>query len=99
MAKRRPEMGTRRWRRLRRRILERDGYRCRACGRPGRLEVDHVVPVSRGGGDDPANLQALCRTCHIDKTAGENQSGGADPERAAWARVIRKRYGYDNLLA
>ena len=52
------------WKRLRRKILDRDGWRCTRCGKSGRLEVDHIVPVWKGGGDDPANLRALCRADH-----------------------------------
>ena len=52
--------GTARWKRLRRKILDRDGWRCRKCGKAGRLEVDHIVPVRDGGIDDPANLRILC---------------------------------------
>ena len=64
----------RRWERVRRRVLDQDGWRCRACGRAGRLEVDHVVPVADGGEVwNPANLQTLCRQCHIRKTIGENR--------------------------
>ena len=53
-------------------VLERDGWRCVECGRAGRLEVDHVVPLEAGG--EPwalENLQALCAGCHIRKTAAE----------------------------
>ena len=32
------------------------------------LEVDHLVPVSKGGRDHPSNLQTLCHDCHIKKT-------------------------------
>lgn len=74
------------WVRLRKRILERDGYRCRACGKPGRLEVDHVIPLHQGGAAlDPANLQTLCRTCHFLKTGLEKN---IDPERLAWRRYL-----------
>ena len=31
------------------------------------LEVDHIVPRSRGGTDDPDNLQALCYRCNAMK--------------------------------
>lgn len=31
------------------------------------LEVDHIVPHSRGGTDDPDNLQALCYRCNAMK--------------------------------
>ena len=62
-----------RWELARRRVLIRDGYRCQSCGLPGRLEVDHVQPLKRGGSMYSLdNLQALCRACHIRKTAGEN---------------------------
>ena len=53
------------WKRLRREVLERDGYRCQRCGKAGRLEIDHIQPVQAGGSDDPENLRALCRGCHI----------------------------------
>jgi hypothetical protein len=52
--------------RTRREVLARDGHRCRApgCGRTRFLEVHHVRPRSRGGGDDPRNLLTLCSACH-----------------------------------
>jgi len=34
---------------------------------PGR-HVDHIVPLSRGGGDEESNLQTLCASCHSKKT-------------------------------
>ena len=76
-------LDARRWANVRHSILERDGYRCRECGRAGRLEVDHVLPLKRGG--DPyalGNLQALCRACHIRKTSRENTR----PGRLPWLR-------------
>ena len=74
---------------MRKRILNRDGYRCRACGRPGRLEVDHVVPIQRGGAAwDADNLQALCRSCHIEKTRRENTR--PDPAREKWRNLVRQ---------
>lgn len=56
-------------------ILRRDGWRCRFCGIPtpqdlrgtnehNAPEVDHVIPVSRGGLHEAANLQCLCRSCN-----------------------------------
>lgn len=49
------------------RILHRDQFACRYCGaRPGSelLEVDHLVPRSRGGSDHHSNLVAACKTCN-----------------------------------
>ena len=78
----------RRWARVRRMVFRRDGYRCRSCGRAGRLECDHVVPLRRGGAPyDPVNLQTLCRGCHVEKTAGENRK--PDPEQDRWRALAR----------
>lgn len=55
---------------LRHKVLKRDRYTCQACGARApdvELEVDHVVPVSRGGTDDLSNLKVLCRDCNIGK--------------------------------
>ena len=42
--------------------------RCSYCGATGvRMTVDHVVPLSRGGGNEPANLVAACRPCNSSK--------------------------------
>lgn len=53
------------------RIFDRDGFCCRYCGdRPGRshLQVDHVIPRSRGGTDDEANLVSSCTPCNQGKS-------------------------------
>ena len=79
----------RRWRALRRRIVNSDGWRCVQCGKAGRLEVDHVVPIQAGGDWwEPENLQTLCRTCHFAKTAREN-ANPESPERAEWLALQR----------
>lgn len=48
---------------------------CVECERQGRVsaavELDHVVPLWKGGGNDDANLAGLCRPCHLAKTAEE----------------------------
>lgn len=51
---------------LRRLVLERDGYRCQApgCGRSAFLEIHHRVPVARGGATVVENLVVLCSACH-----------------------------------
>lgn len=60
--------------RLRFQILRRDGYTCQYCGKTGKdseLEIDHVIPVSRGGTNDEGNLQVACRDCNRGKMADE----------------------------
>jgi 5-methylcytosine-specific restriction endonuclease McrA len=59
---------------LRFRILQRDSFRCRYCGRPGStlgvvLHVDHVVPVSAGGATREDNLRTACEECNLGKAA------------------------------
>ena len=77
-----------RWAATRRAVFDRDKHRCRACGKAGRLECDHVVPVNRGGDPwDLANLQALCRSHHILKTRSE-RGAAVHPEVAAWRALM-----------
>ena len=55
-------------------IYNRDNYRCRICGKNCRysndLEIDHIVPIARGGKSVYNNLQSLCRRCN--KLKGSN---------------------------
>ena len=51
-------------------ILKRDGFKCQYCGLAAPdavLEVDHVVPVSKGGGNEASNLIAACYDCNRGK--------------------------------
>ncbi|MCR5798231.1 MAG: HNH endonuclease [Eubacterium sp.] len=63
-------------------VLERDDYTCQICGISKGLldsfiphlgdylllEVDHIIPVAKGGmGNDPNNLQTLCWRCNRKK--------------------------------
>lgn len=55
---------------MRFRIMERDGYRCRYCGRRGNgynLEIDHIIPIAKGGKSTYDNLQTLCHDCNVKK--------------------------------
>lgn len=58
---------------LRYEVLNRDGFRCLACGRSANthpdvvLHVDHIKPESKGGATDQANLQTLCMDCNLGK--------------------------------
>ena len=90
-------LNSRRWERIRRRVLDRDGWRCAACGDYGN-EVDHIVPLERAGAAyDETNLQALCRRCHIGKTRREaGEAGRTTPGRDAWQSLVEgiARYKY-----
>ena len=47
----------------RRIALERDGYRCRMCGRPAAI-THHILPRRYGGPDAADNLMTVCASCH-----------------------------------
>lgn len=69
----------------RRNIFLRDGHTCQYCGRrssPRDLNLDHVVPRSRGGPMTWENVVCSCRVCNLRK-------GGRTPAEASM-RLLRK---------
>ncbi len=60
---------------LRGQVFKGDHYQCRNCeaspltDKKVKLEIDHILAVSRGGTNDPHNLQTLCRNCNQVKKA------------------------------
>jgi len=53
-------------------VFDRDGFTCGYCGRTPPsvvLEVDHVTPVSAGGGNGMSNLLTACFECNNGKAA------------------------------
>jgi HNH endonuclease len=40
---------------------------CAYCGDPVPTQVDHILPRSRGGTDDRANLAPACKGCNMEK--------------------------------
>jgi hypothetical protein len=60
--------------RMRWRVLTRDSFRCRSCGRSPAVErgvvlhVDHIIPWSKGGQTVDENLQTLCDRCNLGKS-------------------------------
>ena len=63
------------WAKIRQRILRRDCGLCQPCKREDRLtlaqQVDHIVPVSKGGGNEDVNLESTCLACHQEKTRAD----------------------------
>ena len=46
-------------------VLQRDGRTCQYCGETkGQMEIDHVIPKSRGGSDRISNLATACHPCN-----------------------------------
>jgi 5-methylcytosine-specific restriction endonuclease McrA len=40
---------------------------CRKCGSLTNIQIDHIIPLSRGGRHSVGNLQPLCRSCNASK--------------------------------
>lgn len=64
------------WETLRRRTAAAQAGICALCGWPlgERFEVDHIVPIHRGGTSAPENLRALHPECH--RAITERDEGG-----------------------
>ena len=68
------------WTAFRDTCVKRAGFRCERCKQRGRLEVHHIVPLSKGGMKfDFGNVKVLCRRCHF----GEHKPV-VDPQRQQW---------------
>lgn len=53
------------WITLRQFVFKRDNFTCQYCGsRGGKLECDHIVPVSKGGSHEIWNLTTACFKCN-----------------------------------
>jgi 5-methylcytosine-specific restriction endonuclease McrA len=73
-------------------LAERDGPGCTWCGDTERLQIDHVVPVSDGGGNELANLRLACGDCNASRgTAATPRffSQAPAPRGRLWARRVR----------
>lgn len=80
----------------RRNVFLRDGFTCQYCG--GRppvrdLNLDHVMPRSRGGRSTWDNLVTSCRTCNVKKGFATPEECGmiprARPHRPNWSMALR----------
>lgn len=83
--------------RLRYEVLRRDNYSCRYCGATAsdgaRLTIDHVVPESLGGTDEPGNLVAACRDCNAGKASTRPDEPLVDDAQQAairYANAVRQ---------
>ncbi|NJO51442.1 MAG: HNH endonuclease [Leptolyngbyaceae cyanobacterium RM2_2_4] len=74
-------------------IAERVNHRCEYCQAPEVVfnfpfEVEHIIPVSRQGADDEANLALACRSCNLRKGT---RVGGTIPNSNAEVRFFHPR--------
>lgn len=79
--------------RFRRAVLSRDRRagitHCPECGvlmdydkgrQPHSAEPDHIVPIARGGTNDPENGRTICRRCNQRKGSGRKRGRGGGPK-------------------
>ena len=74
---------------LKRSLMRRQDNTCAYCGYrriASSMDIDHIIPVVRGGSNDESNLQVICRPC--------NQRKGLQTDeefRARYARLVPQR--------
>lgn len=74
-------------------VALRAGHRCEYCHAPEVIfnltfEVEHIVPVSRGGIDNETNNALACRSCNLHKATHMN---GVDPESKVTVPLFHPR--------
>lgn len=77
---------TRRWRKLRTYVLDRDGHLCqvpvaggRKCGAHA-THVDHITPLADGGNKwDSSNCRAACAPCNLSRSTAARAAGPTVP--------------------
>ena len=79
---------------LRFEVFQRDRHTCQYCGRRApdvELEVDHVIPVARGGTDAFENLMTSCRECNSGKSAKLIERFTQGHTRESWREKVREK--------
>lgn len=66
-------------------VIVADAGGCLACGALP-VEIDHIVPLSKGGTHDAANVQPLCRSCNSRKNA-KSIDYRSDEQRVRWTSL------------
>lgn len=85
-------------------IFNRDGFACRYCGRQApdvKLHVDHIVPVARGGNNDPDNLITACADCNLGKGVSVPDLADLDTTELLaeeWLRLFEQLWDERNSL-
>lgn len=90
---------------LRHEVFVRDGFRCQEClrGREDgvKLEIDHIIPVAKGGTNDIDNLQTLCMECNRNKHTNEWIAGETDLEilENEYSQLLSRKHEFEEKLA
>ncbi|MBW4480140.1 MAG: group II intron reverse transcriptase/maturase [Tolypothrix brevis GSE-NOS-MK-07-07A] len=75
-------------------LLKKQKGKCTHCGlfflEDNVMEVDHIIPKSKGGKDEYKNLQLLHRHCHNTKTANDGSPGTKSGCKSAKPKPTRR---------
>ena len=74
-------------------VAERAGHHCEYCYAPEAIfnvpfEVDHILPVAKGGQDEAVNWALACRVCNLRKSDAVD---GLDPQTNQRASLFHPR--------
>lgn len=74
-------------------VRRRAKYHCEYCKRSEEIvattfEIDHILPISKGGSDEDNNLCCACRDCNAHKSNRENCT---DPETNEEVSIFNPR--------
>ena len=78
------------WNRVRKKVLERDGYRCVWCNTDKKIGLGSLIPESRGGGRSIDNYVACCQKCRPSK-------GNMLPLEYLWKDIDVDEYLHEQL--
>lgn len=69
----------------------RDGNKCSYCNSKENLTIDHIIPSSRGGGNDFLNLVCCCISCNTKK-------GNRTPEEANMKMLKKPTVPFNKII-
>lgn len=75
-------------------VFKRDSFKCQYCGESAPdvvLHVDHIMPVSKGGGNEIINLITACDSCNGGKGATELDDSAAIEKQRAQLEALNER--------
>ena len=81
--------------RIRFEVLRAHNFSCLYCGAPAgvvQLEIDHVIPYSLGGSNDPWNLAPACVACNAGKLDTAPTAEMVSAARSAYLAVAGREY-------
>lgn len=81
--------------RLRFSIFARDSFTCRYCGRQSdsvELQIDHLIPICKGGTNDESNLVTSCVPCNQGKSGIKlDQAAPNEHDRLRLAQELQEQ--------